>query len=62
MKTVRDLQRKLAENEPAKTAEATYANLIYVLYLGHESARKAIKELVEFQPTRAENIMMKYIK
>lgn len=58
MKTVRDLQRKLAENEPAKTAEATYANLIYVLYLGHESARKAIKELVEFQPTRAENIMI----
>ncbi len=58
MKTARDLQRRLAENEPAKIAETTFANLIYVLYLGHESARKATKELIEFEPTKAESIMI----
>jgi hypothetical protein len=58
MKTVRDLQRKLAENEPAKIAKTTFANLIYVLYLGHEGARKATKEMIEFEPTKAESIMI----
>lgn len=58
MKVARDLQRKLADYATAKIAEATYVNLIYVLYLGHESARRAIKELIEFEPSRAENIMI----
>ena len=58
MKVVRDLQRRLALNEPVKIAEPTYVNLIFVLYLGYESARKAIKELIEFEPIKAENMMM----
>jgi hypothetical protein len=31
-------------------------NVIYMQFLGLESARKAIEGLVEFEPTRAENI------
>ena len=71
MKAARDLQRKLALINPAEIAKPaapapsgsakedswhdTLANLIYVLFLGFESARKSIKDLVEFEPTRAEN-------
>jgi hypothetical protein len=29
-------------------------NVIYLLYLGYESARKAVNDLIEFQPARAE--------
>jgi hypothetical protein len=57
MKVVRDLLRK-AEDEPAKSAPALYVSIIYVLFLGYESARLAIKELIEFEPTKAENMMM----
>ncbi len=57
MKVVRDLLRKV-EDEPAKSAQALYASVIYVLFLGYESARLAIKELIEFEPTKAENMMM----
>ena len=57
MKAARDLQRKL-ENEPAKFAKPILENLIYVLFLGYESARKAIMDLIEFQPARAENIIV----
>lgn len=57
MKAARDLQRKL-ENEPAKIVQPILENLIYVLFLGYESARKAIKDLIEFQPARAENILV----
>jgi hypothetical protein len=32
--------------------------MIYVIFLGYESARKAIKELIEYEPTKAENMMM----
>lgn len=58
MKVVRDLQRRLALNESARLAKPTYLNAVYVIYLGYESARKAVKELIEFEPTRAENMMM----
>jgi hypothetical protein len=57
MKVVRDVLRKV-EDEPAKTAQALYVSLIYVLFLAYESARKAIKELIEYEPTKAENMMM----
>jgi len=71
MKAARDLQRKLASIDPTEIAQPaaparggsaredpwheTLANLIYVLFLGFESARKSIKDLIEFEPTRAEN-------
>jgi hypothetical protein len=69
MKATRDSLRKLAEMPapPAATAgaavEATgepdpwhdaMLNVIYLLYLGYESARAAVKDLIEFQPARAE--------
>jgi hypothetical protein len=34
------------------------ANVIYLLFLGYESARKAIKDLIEFQPDRAERLIV----
>src|ERR1700682_2946009 len=73
MKAVRDLLRKLASIEvsrittsidsaPGDKAEIdpwhqTVSDIIYVLFLGYESARKAITDLTEFQPTRAEHII-----
>jgi hypothetical protein len=36
----------------------TLANLIYVLFLGYESARKSVGDLIEFQPTRAEDTIV----
>lgn len=62
MKTFRDLQRKLLEdNNSAQERKWLTANSIYVLYLGFESARKAINELVEFEPTQAENILVVFL-
>jgi hypothetical protein len=58
MKAARDLQRKLAEAKSLEATKATLANLIYVLFLGYESGRKAVKDLVEFEPTQAENIIV----
>jgi hypothetical protein len=74
MKATRDLQRKLASINPAQIAKLSesalnssfhsdewhesLANIIYVLFLGYESARKSIDDLIEFQPTRAENAII----
>jgi hypothetical protein len=71
MKAARDLLRKLAsidvshisksgDSAPDGAAKVdpwhqTVADIIYVLFLGHESARKTITDLIEFQPTRAEH-------
>jgi len=71
MKAARDLQRKLASIDPTEMAKPaapvlgssakedpwhdTLVNLIYMLFLGFESARKSIKDLIEFEPARAEN-------
>ena len=69
MKAMRDSLRKLAEVQAqpsapgvaaaAATGEAdpwhrAMVNVIYLLYLGYESARKAVNDLIEFQPARAE--------
>jgi len=74
MKAARDLLRKLEAIDPAQIAKLsestqngsfhsdewheTLANIIYVLFLGYESARKSINDLIEFQPTRAENVII----
>lgn len=74
MKAARDLLRKLAsidvshilkpgDGAPDGTAKVdpwhqTVADLIYVLFLGYESARKAVTDLTEFQPTQAEHIIV----
>jgi hypothetical protein len=71
MKSVRDSQRRLAETETAQVGSSgndtkrgdsgfdlwhgALLNLIYMLFLAYESGRKAIEQLIEFQPSRAEN-------
>ena len=68
MKAVRDSLRKVAEvrataveshRPPDEAAAAgpwhdSLRNVLYMLYLGLESARKAIHDLVEFEPEQAE--------
>jgi hypothetical protein len=74
MKAARDLLRKLASIDVSHISKSgdiashgtakidlwhqTVADIIYVLFLGYESARKAIIDLIEFQPTRAENTVV----
>lgn len=58
IKTFRDLQRKLLEVNSAQERKWLTGNSIYVLYLGFESGRKAINELIEFEPAQAENILV----
>jgi hypothetical protein len=57
MKVVRDTFRRFGAPETGKVSCQEVLNLVYMLYLAYESGRKAIDLLVEFQPTRAENIM-----
>ena len=68
MKATRDSLRKLADMpaQPAAPDRPTAAtgepdawhdamlNVIYLVFLGYESARKAVNDLIEFQPARAE--------
>lgn len=59
MKVMRDGLRKLKEmRQPSAGDEWHYAlcNVIYMQFLGLESGRKAIRDLVEFEPTQAEDI------
>ena len=74
MKSARDLQRILASINASQAAKSSagaphdaakdaagheaVADIIYVVFLGYESARKAIADLIEFQPTRDENIIV----
>jgi hypothetical protein len=58
MKATRDSQRRLAELEIVEAAKEAVANMIYMLFLGYESGRKAINDLIEFQPTKTENIIV----
>jgi hypothetical protein len=74
MKATRDLLRKLASIDVSHISKSgdstpdgivkvdpwhkTVADIIYVLFLGYESARKAITDLTEFQPTRTEHIVI----
>jgi hypothetical protein len=65
MKVTRDYLRKLADLHPPINGDIgdgdwhrAIANVIYMQFLGLESARKSIKDLVEFQPTRAEDIFI----
>ena len=68
MKAVRDSQRALAEL-PQTSSHATAAaarleagrNLVYMLFLGLESGRLAINDLVEFEPEQAERSIVIFI-
>lgn len=61
MKVMRDSLRKLADIPPAANNAGdgwhpAVCNVIYMQFLALESARKAITGLIEFEPTKAENI------
>ena len=72
MKAVRDCLRKLADvrpmafesRQPADEAAVTgpwhesLRSLLYMLYLALESGRKAIEDLVEYQPEQTERMMV----
>lgn len=57
MKASRDLLRKLPETDAIEMPDAM-ANLIYIVFLGYESGRKSISQLIEFEPTRAEDTIV----
>jgi hypothetical protein len=57
MKASRDLMRKLAETDPLEMP-SSFANLIYITFLGYEAGRQSISQLIEFEPTRAEDTVV----
>ena len=56
MKAVRDARRNLAATTKGSTQP--FCDLIYMLFLGLESARHAIHNLVEFEPEQAERTII----
>jgi len=58
MKTVRDTFRKLADTNGGDRRREELKNLLYMLYLALESGRKAMDDLVEFEPTHTERTMV----
>jgi len=59
MKAMRDYLRKLENLPPVQDAawRRTLCNVIYMQFLGFESARLAILDLVEFEPRQAEELI-----
>jgi hypothetical protein len=63
MKVMRDTLRKLADIKPLADGDhhddwhRAIGSVVYMQFLGLESARKAIKDLVEFEPTQAEDMI-----
>jgi hypothetical protein len=58
MKAFRDSLRTLGEASTAGPWHEAARNVIYMLYLGLESARLAITDLVEFEPEKAERTIV----
>jgi hypothetical protein len=65
-KATRDAFRRLAKTQPT-TEPAPFhsdgwhramANVLYMQFLATESARKAVRDLIEFEPNNAENTIM----
>ena len=57
MKTMRDYLRRLSDIRPddpnyPTERRMTLVNVVYMLFLSYESARRAIRELVEYEPER----------
>jgi hypothetical protein len=59
-KATRDAFRRLANTKPAYSDgwHRAMANVLYMQFLAMESARKAIRDLIEFEPNHAENTIM----
>ena len=65
MKVVQDYLRKVGDihqnvTDLQRTAvwRKTWKNIIYMQFLAYETARKAIKDLVEYEPTHVENTIV----
>jgi hypothetical protein len=58
MKTVRDSFRKEADIRDAAQRKESLKALVYMLYLTLESGRKAMDDLVEFEPTHTERTIV----
>jgi hypothetical protein len=56
MKACRDYLRLLDTKKGGERRE-TLVGVIYMLFLGYESGRLAVKDLTEYQPTRAEDMI-----
>jgi hypothetical protein len=63
MKVVRDYLRRISDldslpsnKEATQDLQALWLNLIFMLFLAYEAARKSINDLIEYEPTRTENI------
>ena len=64
MKVMRDSLRRLAQikvpasdGKPDDEWHRAICNVVYMQFLGLESARKAIRDLIEFEPTQAEDMI-----
>jgi hypothetical protein len=64
MKVVRDFLRRASEldarSDPAINDESyqVWVNVIYMLFLAYEAARKSINDLIEYEPMHAENTVV----
>jgi len=64
MKAVRDTLRNFMDLRSAQPPASIQAqrhaliNVIYMVFLAHESARNAIDEMIEYEPTHAESAMI----
>ena len=58
MKAVRDTFRQLSDAQNDEQLRQSMRNLIYMVYLGLESGRNALDDLVEFEPTHTERTMV----
>jgi hypothetical protein len=56
-KATRDAFRKLAKT-PNEQWKSAMLNVIYMQFMAYESARKAVRDLIEFEPNRAENTIV----
>jgi hypothetical protein len=62
MKAIRDSMRNLMElrstSVPVDAQSYALINVIYMVFLAYESARNAINDLIEYEPTHAETAMI----
>src|ERR1700761_8950750 len=63
IKTMRDYLRGLSDiqsgqSQASEALRATIVNIVYMLYLAYESARKAVIDLIEYEPDRDEAVMV----
>jgi len=62
MKVVRDYLRRAADLDSGQhdknELHQAWVNVIYMLFLAYEAARKSINDLIEYEPTHAENTVV----